>query len=218
MMLTLDEISQKYHISKRKLESNLARLKPIYEHTSKMTYTGQKWLIDSSLIKEITNRKYAKHYVEFDSFKKVDEVTLKDLIKEKELCTFLTIAPRQITSLIKVKDIVRDVFDYYQTNYTAEHVPTFFIYGIETNTNYHKDKPYASEKDYDINYHIHAVTNAKYNAVQKQEITQILQEQIDDYRIHDIHTVAISPYLQDIGMGGLAYSLKLSGYTGTYIK
>jgi hypothetical protein len=217
MLMTLDEISTKYYISKRKIESNLALLKPIYQNTNKMVFNGQKWLIDTTLIKEITNRNYARHLVEWDDSKKVDDIDIKSIIKEKDLRTFITIAPRGITSMIKIKDIARDVFDYYQQNYSPDE-PTFFIYSLETNSLYFKDKPESTEADYQICYHIHAVTNAGYSPEQHKELTEILQDQVDDYKVHHTHTVAISPYVMDIGIGALNYTLKMREFTGAFIK
>ena len=218
MLMTLDEIAVKYHISKRKLESNLKDLKDLYQHTNKLIYNGQKWLVDTSLIKEITSREYAKHIVQFDEFKEVDDIDLKGLIKERDLKTFLTVAPRGITSKLKIKDIVRDVFDYYQQHHQPDNEPTIFIYSIETNSYYFKERADSTEKDLQITYHIHATTNAKFNPIQQKELTEILQGQVDNYIIHDKHTVSVSPYVLGIGQGALNYTLKYKEYCGAMIK
>jgi hypothetical protein len=207
-MKTLDEISNYYHISKRTLESNLARLKPIYENSDNLQYDGQKWFINETLIKAITERKYCKHYTSYDNYKIVDSIDLQSLISENKLKVFLTLAPKGIKSVLQLKDIIRDTFEYYHQQNTSD--PTFFIYGIENNTDYFNEKENKG-------FHIHAVTSAPYHHKQQQEITAILQEQIHSSRICD-NTVQIKPYLMDIGMGGLRYSLKENSYTGAYIK
>ncbi|MFV8376009.1 hypothetical protein [Flavobacterium sp. LB1P71] len=209
-MLTLEEIGQKYHISKRVLETNLSILKPIYGPTDKLIFNGQKWLISESLIKEITERKYCKHYTQYDNRQKVDKIELLTLIKENKLKTFLTIAPKGIKSVAKIKDIVRDTFEYYNNTHSPE-APIFFIYGIEDNTDYLDEKQNRG-------YHIHAVTTANYTGDQQQQITTILEEQIGSDRVHPIYTVSIAPYVMDLGIGGLRYSLKENNYTGCYIK
>jgi hypothetical protein len=208
-MKTLDEISNDYHISKRTLESNLTRVKLLYENTDKLMFNGQKWLADASVIKAITERKYCKHYTQYDNSIIVDDIDLKSLINENELKVFLTIAPKGIKSILKLKDVVRDTFEYYQQQNKTD--PTFFIYGIENNTDYFDEKQNKG-------FHIHAVTNAPYHHKQQQEITANLKEEIDPNRIHEIYTVNIAPYEIGIGIGGLNYSLKMNTYTGAYIK
>jgi hypothetical protein len=218
MLMTLEEISLKYHISKRTLETNIKGLKELYQHSNKLIYNGQKWLVDTSLLKEITQREYAKNYIAFDEFKEVDEIDLKELIKERDLNTLITVAPRGITSKLKIKDIVRDVFDYYYNEHQNDNEPTFFIYSIESNSYYFKEKKDSTEKDLKQCFHIHAVTNAKFNPIQQKELTELLQGQINDYKIHDKHTVSVSPYVLGLGIGGLAYTLKHKEYTGAFIK
>ena len=202
-MLTLEEISLKYHVSKRTLESNVSILKEEYVKSGKMIYNGQKWLISTDIIKAITERKYAKHLVNYDNGLIVDNVDLKGLCKEKDLKTFLTIAPKQI-------HIVKTVFDYLHSNST-ENEPTIYIYSHERNSDYLNERGNQG-------YHIHAVSTATYSPKHQQNIYNILTDILPLDKIHPTHTVQVVPYVLGLGIGAVNYTLKEATHTGAYIQ
>jgi len=116
-MYSINELSNKCHVSIRTIETNIALFKGELTSSGKITIDGNKWLISRQGIKTVTNRKYAKHYVNYDNSIKADDIDLFALLKEKEYKTFITIAPKGIKSLQKMKDIVRDIFELYHNNY-----------------------------------------------------------------------------------------------------
>ncbi len=209
-MLTLEEISLKYHISKRTLETNVSILKEEYVKSGKMIYNGQKWLISTDIIKAITQRKYAKHIVNYDNGLIVDNVDLKGLVNEKDLKTFLTIAPKQIHSTRKIEGIVKTVFDYLHTNST-ENEPTIYIYSHERNSDYLNERGNQG-------YHIHAVSTATYSPTHKENIYNILTDILPSDKIHATHTVQVVPYVLGLGIGAVNYTLKEATHTGAYIQ
>ena len=210
-MLTLDELGNSYHISKRTIETNLANIVASNSQYDGLTYNGHKWLIDTNekeLVRELTRRSYAKHYVVRDNSNLVDEIDLTELVAEKDLRVFGTIAPKGIKSVNKMNHVVRDIFDYV----TATDIdPTFFIYCLENNTDYLGEKGNRG-------YHSHFVTTAPYTTELKQTITEMLTEQIGSDKVNNKYTVDISPYKMGKGLGGLKYTLKYSIFTGAYIK
>jgi hypothetical protein len=204
-MKTLKEISVQYHISQRTLESNLSINKDKWLTENKIIHNGKCWVVDETITKDITHRKYARNYVGFDDGVKVDNVDLSKIVDESLLKSFVTIAPKGVHSKHKHMNIIRDIFEYYVSKSDE---PVFFIYGIENNTNYYENNN---------GYHIHYVTTADYSRNDKDNILEILRDQLTADCVHDQYTVATAPYVK-INGGGLSYSLKMNQYTGALIK
>ena len=207
-MLTIEDIVNRYHISYRAVETNLSKIKDMFNGTEYMQFNGQKWLLHESLVPQLTARQYVKHYTEFDNGVKVDEIDLKTLVTENDLKTFTTIAPKGIKSLSKMKDIIRDVFEYYKSTSSE---PVFFVYSIENNTDYLNEKENRG-------YHAHFVTTATFNRNDQSQINEILLEQLPNDKVHKQYTVSVSPYVMGLGIGALNYTLKYKEHTGAYIK
>ena len=208
-MLTIEQISNKYNISVRAIESNLSKIKPKYIDTGLLVFDGQRWSADLIIVPELTKRQYAKHIVGYDNSQLVDDIDLKTIIPEQELKVFGTIAPKQVKSITKMNHLVREVFDYYSSSQSGT---TFFIYGIEDNTDYFDERQNRG-------FHFHYVTNATNKGIVDQiNLTQMLEDQLGAEKINKTHTVNVSPYEMGIGNGGLKYSLKSSRFTGALIK
>jgi len=144
-----------------------------------------------------------KHKQGYSNGLPIDNIDLTNF----EPKTFITIAPRLLYSKEKILIAIRTVFDYFDAYTSAS---TSLVYGIETNSNYFEEH----RKGIPTPLHFHAVTDANFNPIHKKNIYNILVEVLGSEYISEAITVQVVPYLHNIGIGGIAYTIKENYNTG----